>query len=274
MIIENKDWRTNADGAIEIWWNGHWLTSNQIALTVPDANYGLTIENRFRRAIAGDPKYASASANELITARSDRWKGTFLSKIDRCPKTLNVLYLWGGGFTHFPFKLWLVAIKAATCDKKFYAKGLCKYCIQLVEGCGPFTNAKLSEEARGRLAERESAPERVRTKALTARRRLLLPILMDIQSEPMSIMAVGMIVNARYGDLTESEFKRFTELMYANYEAAWLAKQIGDTDGAMALMSTKRDLDDGKEREQVRKNFEALLSKKKKTGRGRKPKSA
>jgi hypothetical protein len=256
MIIENKDWRWSENSSIEVWWEGTWLTTAQIAWRTPDANFASTIENRFRRAIGGDLKYAKYSVNDLIYMKAGGRKNLIVNRITRCPKTAALLHFWAGAFEYFPFKLWLVAISEPTCDKKLYAKGLCKYCHQIVEGHGTST---LSVEAKAAISERETSPERRRAKTLTARRRLLIPILLDLQPEPLSLLAVKMIIQHRYDDLDDGEMAKFVTLAYDAYEAKWLALRVEDADAVRELFRIKKETVNAAAFERIRKALDAML---------------
>ena len=256
MIIENKDWRWSAKSAIEIWQAGIWLTTAQIARRNPAANFAATIENRFRRAIGGDAKYSRYSVHDLIYLKASKKKDTIINQITRCPKTAALLHLWAGAFEFFPFKLWLVAIAETTCDKKPYAKGLCKYCHQIIEGHGTST---LSQEAKAAISKRETSPERRRAKTLTARRRLLIPILLDLQSEPLSFLAVKMIIAHRYNDLTDGEMAKFVKLSYAAYEGRWLALRVDDGEAAAELFRIKKEKLNAAELDRIRKALNAMM---------------
>ena len=256
MIIENKDWRWSKKNAIEIWQDGAWLTTAQIAWKDPAANFASTIENRFRRAIGGDLKYSRYSVHDLIYLRATKKKDTITNQITRCPKTAALLHFWAGAFKFFPFKLWLVATQETTCDKKPYAKGLCKYCHQIIEGHGTST---LSTEAKAIISERETSPERRRSKTLTARRRLLIPILLDLQPEPLSFLAVKMIIEHRYDDLTDEERAKFTKLSYAAYEGKWLALRIDDGEAVSELFRVKKEKLNAKELDRIRKALSAMM---------------
>jgi len=257
MIIENKDWRWSARNAIEIWQTGTWLTTAQIARRNPAANFAATIENRFRRAIGGDAKYSRYSVDDLIYLKAGKKKDTIINQITRCPKTAALLHFWAGAFDFFPFKLWLVAIAETTCDKKPYAKGLCKYCHQIIEGHGTST---LSEEAKAAISERETSPDRRRAKTLTARRRLLIPVLLELQTEPLSFLAVKMIIEHRYDDLTDGEMAKFIKLSYAAYEGRWLALRVDDGDAVAELFRVKKEKINAKELDRIRKALDAMMT--------------
>ena len=256
MIIENKDWRWNERNAIEVWRDGAWFTTAQIAWKDPSANFASTIENRFRRAIGGDPKYAKYSVDDLIYLKANGRKNLIVNRITRCPKTAALLHFWAGAFEYFPFKLWLVAVKETTCDKKLYAKGLCKYCHQIVEGHG---TAVLSEEAKAAISEREVSPERRRSKTLTARRRLLIPILLDLQAEPLSLLAVKMIIQHRYDDLTDGEMPKFIKLAYEAYEGRWLELRVDDGGAVRELFRIKKEKLNVAELDRIRSALDAML---------------
>lgn len=256
MLIENKDWRWNEKHAIEVWRSGAWFTTAQIAWKDPAANFASTIENRFRRAIGGDPKYAKYSVDDLIYLKAKGRKNLIVNRITRCPKTAALLHFWAGAFEYFPFKLWLVAVKETTCDKKLYAKGLCKYCHQIIEGHG---TAVLSDEAKAAINERESSPERKRSKTLTARRRLLIPILLDLQTEPLSMLAVKMIIQHRYDDLEGAELGKFVKLAYAAYEGRWLELRVDDGDAVRELFRIKKEKVNTAELDRIRSALDAMV---------------
>ena len=262
MIIKNKDWRWSADNAIEIWWDGRWLTSAQIAWADPKASHAATIENRFRRAIGGDSKYERYSASDLVLLKSVGRKDLIVGQITRCPRTLAILHFWAGAFEEFPFKLFLVATRQTTCEKKHYSKGLCKYCSQKIDGSGTST---LSAEGIRKKKEREASPERKREKTLAARRRLLIQLLLDLQPEPLSIAAVKMIVDRRYGDLTTEEHSKFLKLTFDTYEAKWLELCVDNTEAVTEFFRIKKEKVSAVAMERIRKMLDELLNSKKKS---------
>ena len=172
MLILGKDYRySDIDGALEIAWNGEWLTPSQIAYSEDTPNSSMTLVNRFHQAIVTkDSKYKGLTVEDLVMRPADG-KKAITGRIDQCPKVLAVDIVWVcGAGVETPTKLWLHTTTDAVCDEEFYANGRCRNCWTKTSESRRNTNgarlAAQTDEAKAKAKKREESPQRTRNKIL------------------------------------------------------------------------------------------------------------
>lgn len=229
MLIEGRDYRIAADGAIELLWNGEWLTAYQIAYSEDVPNAGSTLHHRVARAVSGDPKYRKYSLKALIETPA-HGKKAMLSDVYQCPRLAVLFIVWAAWVEAIGeplyLRYWYSTMASGNCGGEGEALGVCASCYGA--RCKPTTNAervaRLSPEAKRAEKEREMTPERKRAKKLAKRKHDFLPSLLSMQAdEPLSKEAVRFAAASRWDDFEdEEEFEVFAQRLYSNYASRWL----------------------------------------------------
>jgi hypothetical protein len=235
MLMLGTDYRIADDGAIELAWNGKWLTPSQIAYSEDTPNSAMTLVNRFNQAIVvKDPKYKGLSVHDIVM-RPANGKKAITGRIDRCPPMVSAYSVWAAD-DDVPPKLWLEAITNADCGQSFYATGRCRNCWAKTSSTRLMTNkerqAALSPEAKARAKVRDKSPERVRSKTLGARRKRYAKYLVEQGGPMLTLDGVTLRIQQKFTDLTEAELPHFAKLTYATYEAIWFSEKVGGLDPA------------------------------------------
>jgi hypothetical protein len=234
MLTLGTDYRIADDGAIELAWNGEWLTPSQIAYSEDTPNSAMTLVNRFNQAIiVKDPKYRGLTVHDIVMRPADG-KKAITGRIDQCPPMVSVYFTWAwGAGDDAPPKLWLQAITDADCGLDFYANGRCRNCWAKGSGSRLMTNkerqAALSPEAKERAKVREASPERVRAKTLGTRRIRYAKYLAEQGGEMLTLAGVTMMAKQKFTDLSEAELPHFAKLTYEMYVFKW---RIENDDGS------------------------------------------